>query len=155
MTEQQRFWAKVNKTDTCWLWTASLTNGYGAFMTARNGVHKVIRANRYSYEINKGPIPVGMLVCHTCDNRLCVNPDHLFLGTYKDNTKDMVLKNRHKKHKLTLTQVDEIKNLYAKGDITQKKLGELYGISQGMVHFIVSGKQWSLFSEKTIICSHQ
>lgn len=90
----KRFFDKVNKTDTCWLWTAGSRGktGYGAFKI--NG--KVIDSHRVSYEIHKGEIPKGMYVCHTCDNRKCVNPEHLFLGTAKDNWQDGFDKKRIK-----------------------------------------------------------
>src|SRR4030043_140451 len=86
-----RFWEKVNKTNSCWLWTASGTaQGYGRFRIG----HKKQLAHRISWEIHNGPIPIGMLVCHKCDNPPCVNPHHLFLGSISDNTKDMYLKKR-------------------------------------------------------------
>jgi len=93
-TVEERFWAKVDKTDSCWVWTgATLRRGYGQI---RIPVKKAKQAHRLSWEIHNGPIPDGMLVCHKCDNPPCVNPAHLFLGTQSDNNKDCVRKGRHR-----------------------------------------------------------
>lgn len=85
---------KVNKTETCWLWTASLTTrGYGQFQVGTLKSPKIRQAHRVSYEIYKGQIPEGHHILHSCDNRICVNPEHLRTGTNLDNVRDRVMRN--------------------------------------------------------------
>lgn len=108
-TEQfkNKFWRRVNKNgplpdqknhhytglERCWQWTGrSLNRGYGSIQFRG----RVIKSHRGSYELSIGPIPRGMWVLHKCDNKLCVNPSHLFLGTRKDNVDDMMKKGRHR-----------------------------------------------------------
>lgn len=118
MTEIERFEDKVVivTESGCWIWVAcSDKDGYGKFQ--HEG--KSIQAHRASYLIYKGEIPKGKLVCHSCDITSCVNPEHLFLGSHKDNIVDSVLKGRHSSlnqngengpnAKLTKEQADEIR----------------------------------------------
>lgn len=86
-----RFWDCVEKTDECWIWTGT-TDGYGYGVTSH--FRQKIKAHRLSYEMRFGPIPPGLVVRHKCDNPCCVNPNHLELGTQKDNVRDAVSRGR-------------------------------------------------------------
>lgn len=98
MNTTERFFKHVSKTDTCWLWMgAKRGGGYGEFRIGsyKDGTRKMVVAHRFSWELHNGAIPKEMQVCHNCDVRNCVNPDHLFLGTQVDNMQDMHSKGRH------------------------------------------------------------
>lgn len=90
----ERFAAKVHKTDGCWLWTGATTStGYG-HLTKGGHDGRPVKAHRLAYELANGPIPDGLEVCHHCDTPLCVRPDHLFLGTRRENLGDAMRKGR-------------------------------------------------------------
>lgn len=146
-----RFWSKVEKTDGCWLWTGAKTNGYGVLGAGRRG-GATVKAPRLSYELAYGPIPPGMFVCHHCDNPGCVRPDHLFLGTGKDNMADAKAKGRiskpplHAGERCHLTKLDadsvrEIRRLAAEG-VSQRSIAQRFDIDRSNVSAIVLGKTW-------------
>lgn len=139
----ERFWAKVKKTEGCWLWTGSKARfGYGKIGTGRRS-GKTVTAHRVSFEMHCGPIPEGLCVLHRCDTPACVNPLHLFLGTYRDNNIDKVLKGRDKspageRHyatKLTDAQVAEIKA----SKESQTETARRFGVHQSRISQLRSG----------------
>lgn len=140
-----RFWSKIDCTPglfECWNWTDHLSNGYGQIRFRGT----CYAAHRVSYELSYDIHPGRLLVCHTCDNKRCCNPQHLFLGTPLDNMLDMERKNRgnhprgerHGNYKLTDAQVSEMRRLYAVGNITQMQLARLFDVSQQYVWSIVT-----------------
>ncbi len=138
-----RLWEKVRKTDTCWLWTgAMLKTGYGSIRI--DG--KAMRAHRVAYELEKGEIPDGMLLRHTCDNRECVNPDHLIPGTSKDNTNDALVRGRHvcgDKHfkaKLSNHAVTAIRAAFDAG-VPGRFLAKQFGVTESMISQIKNGNK--------------
>jgi len=139
----------------CWHWVGSKNNhGYGV-LTVYNRQNwrkrKDFAVHRLSYQMFKGEIPVGLLVCHHCDNRLCVNPEHLFLGTPDDNMQDKVKKNRQsklclkysKRAKLSVEKVKEIRYLFTKTPhIKVAELSKIYGVSESLLYRVRKGERW-------------
>ncbi len=144
----ERFESKINKTNNCWLFNGALKkNGYGQFRVNK----KTVAAHRFSYELYKGKIPENMFVCHSCDVRNCVNPEHLFLGTRQDNMDDMVKKGRQThmtrelngRSKLTQEQVLEIRAKYKPYIYNIYMLAKEYGVGKSMIFCIISNQNWS------------
>lgn len=139
-----RFWNKIDRSDNpdaCWNWTAGTVEGYGQVWW--NG--RMRKAHRVSYELTYGSCPDDLCVLHKCDNRLCCNPKHFFLGTRLDNNRDRVQKGRNGIQRgelngncrLSDAQIAEIRRLYDEGHVTQKELGTLFGVGQPYISAIV------------------
>jgi DNA-binding XRE family transcriptional regulator len=152
----ERFWEKVVKTSSCWLWTAGTfsSGGYGAFQLGRG--EGTVRAHRFAWELLRGPIPEGMEVCHNCpggDNPLCVNPDHMFLGTQTENIKDMWAKGRanltdrslgedHGLAKLNPEKVREIRILLGSGR-SRRSIAQQFEVDPKTISNIERGRIWT------------
>ena len=143
----ENFWAKVDKSGECWNWTAFKSKGYGYIMC---GSKNNVRAHRFSWVLHNGDIPEGMFICHKCDNPSCVRPDHLFLGSPKDNVIDMVKKGRNvacsgpKNGAVKLT-AEQVRAIY--GDPrTNKEIGASYDISSSMASLIRQRRLWSEYT---------
>jgi hypothetical protein len=145
-TEQERFDASylITPESGCWLWTRSIDkDGYGIFWFKGNKTF----AHRKSYQLHKGEIGLGLLVCHRCDVTCCVNPAHLFLGTCKDNLQDAVSKKRfavgtkNVKAKLTLNDVKNIRD----SDRGTLALAKAYGVDRHTISNVRSGRTWGAF----------
>jgi hypothetical protein len=133
----------------CWDWQGRLDrHGYGRIREGGStGVSHL--AHRIAWEVHHAePVPPGMCVCHSCDNRSCVNPAHLFIGTPAENNADRAAKQRgplgsaHHKAKLTPEQVHAIRAAYLTGAETKAQLARRFGISDTSVHLIITRKHW-------------
>lgn len=154
----ERFWSKVDcgDPDECWNWKAGVRSGYGEFwIDGRN-----VGAHVYSYTIEHGEVPDGFVVCHKCDNPRCVNPNHLFTGTYSDNTQDMISKGRlvrtrkpngsyrtgSEQHSSKLTEEDviAIREMYQKGENGHgvRILAKKYNVRPFSIYSIVNNLTW-------------
>ena len=152
-TPEDRFWRSIQKTDGCWLWTAAKNRGGYGVMSVGEGRLEIV--SRFSWQLHFGPIPPRLFVCHKCDVRSCASPEHLFLGTAADNSRDMRSKGRgpkpdqqgspgsaHPMAKLTEADVLEIRSLYGSSGVTLKSLASTYGVTLQMIHCVVKRKSW-------------
>jgi hypothetical protein len=154
----QRFWEQVQACESgCLEWTGTKNpQGYGRL----HGHGRGFQAHRYSYELHFGDIPPGVVVCHRCDNPSCVNADHLFLGTQKDNVDDcrekgrfvdgrrnlqsgaLMVGERHPCAKLAEADVLEIRRLHAEGKLNQREAAARYGVAHSNIHAVVHRIHW-------------
>ena len=154
------FWSRVDMSggaDACWLWLGARThNGYGFFKLMRP--ERMVRAHRWAYEQFVGPIADGLLVCHNCDNRLCVNPAHMFVGTQKENIADMMSKGRgpdRSGNAVHITRIgtdnpnakldeDAVRNIRSESANGQslRALARAFGVSVPVISDVVHRRTW-------------
>lgn len=148
------FEKKVRRSDGCWIWTASVNrHGYGYFRYAG----RTQRAHRVAWQLVYGDIPNGLCVLHLCDNPPCVNPDHLVLGTQRQNLADMISKKRHRSITkpetnvrgeqvgtsiLTTESVKSMRRTYAAGLVTFRDLSRQYNVASSTARAAVRRRSW-------------
>jgi hypothetical protein len=162
---EERFWSKVDTSGECWEWTG--TNAGQGYGQIRHNKQKYL-AHRLSWQIHHGPIPEGLLVCHHCDNPPCVNPDHLFLGTVRENYLDAFRKGRTKQPcpetgrlasamhperlprgtshpfaRFTEYDIRKIRALHALGATSKRRIAEQYNTSPSVIRAIIARTAWS------------
>ena len=156
---EERFWAKVHKTDNgCWLWTASNVRGYGQYRL--NG--KIRFAHRVSYAHHIGSIPDGHLVLHRCDTPACVNPDHLFTGTAQDNSDDKMSKGRDKKvigvahHNAKMTpETVRLARRMARAGMAGRSIADAFGVASSTMNAMLKGETWQhVVGESDALATH-
>lgn len=148
-----RFIKKIRKTECCWIWEHSkYGSGYGVFYDWK----KLTVAHRFSYTYFNGEIPEGNVVMHKCDNELCVNPEHLSVGTQSENINDMISKGRNRKietyvggegshnAKLTNEQVKQIRKIYIPGKSSSYKIADEFNVTSSTILNIIHGKTYKI-----------
>lgn len=142
LTMRELFWLNVDiyydiTDEDCWNWIGPKRTGYGSLYKDNIKMY----AHIYSYSTFKGPVG-DLLVCHKCDNKRCVNPNHLFLGTHKDNTLDCWHKNLHGvDRKIQQSDVSKIKKLYLEDGLTQKEISVMFNVHQSEISKTIAGKR--------------
>lgn len=124
----------------CREWTGAVVGGYGYIQlgSRTDGSRRVAKIHRFAWEMERGPIPLGQVVCHRCDNKICFNVEHLFLGTPRDNTMDAAAKGLLQR-KLMPDTVREIRRLLGLG-VSRRKVAKLAGVSHGTIQALAEGR---------------
>jgi len=151
LTVEQRFWLKVNirGEGDCWIWLPSRNNHrYGRF----GKDHKIEKAHRVAYILTKGDIPDGLEVCHSCNNKICCNPAHLYLDTHRGNmiaaARDGLMSRGSHHHSvntssiLTESDIPDIRRMHTDG-YSLRKIAYRFGVSHETIRNVVSGRSWS------------
>lgn len=148
--KEKNFWNKVDKAGECWEWTGGFSgNGYGSFKIKKLPINVSVGSHLFSYILHNGRVAEGRVVMHSCDNKKCVNPDHLSLGSHADNVADKVAKKRHARGetngraKITLDDANDIRDRFKNETITKRALASEYGIDESTVRLILLGRIWN------------
>lgn len=152
--EVERFWSSCipEPNSGCFIWERALTGtGYGQFRAGsmRDGTRRNVTASRYACELAYGPIPEGLQALHKCDNKLCVNPDHLYIGNRSDNANDAFARKKKIPHRLVgsvnpkakLTE-DDVRTIRGSA-LSLGALSKHYGVSKTQISWVKQGKSWS------------
>jgi HNH endonuclease len=140
----KNFWAQIEKTATCWFWTGvTNTLGYGKIQLNK----RFILVHRFMWRWFNGPIPDGLHVLHKCDEPLCVNPKHLFLGTQEDNVRDCIQKGRHRsgygeKNRHAKLTEEDVKEIRKRIDMPAIALAKAFMVSINTIWAIKSLRSW-------------
>lgn len=153
-SEKERLLSKItiNPITGCWEWQGTKRRGYGRLTVGSrfDGTRRTASAHRLSFEVFNGAIPDGHEICHKCDNRKCINPEHLFSGVRQDNVNDREKKGRNITHsgesnpaaKLTKSKVLKIRQRKAQEMVSFEQLAKEYGVAKRTIQRAVSGETW-------------
>lgn len=146
---REAFFGNLDTSGDCWEWPHAVNNeGYGRPRI----LGKNVLAHRLSWMLQHGDIPDGLLVLHKCDNRRCVRPDHLFLGTNLDNSRDKASKGRGT-HRLTESDVRAMRRQYRDGGVSTPQLAEEFGVGVTTVAHIIHRRTWSWLNDEEGVAS--